>query len=168
MSEAKSLILNQSQVDQKITRMAYQIYENNLSEKEIVFAGIWDKGYQFASILKERVDSVSSINSTLVKVNLDKNSPTQTEILIDLPVDQLKNKVIVLVDDVLNSGRTLAYSLKPFLDIKIKKLETAVLVNRDHTSFPLSATYNGHSLSTTIQEHVEVVIDGENLEVYLY
>jgi pyrimidine operon attenuation protein/uracil phosphoribosyltransferase len=80
----------------------------------------------------------------------------------------LRNKVIVLLDDVLNTGRTLAYSLKPFLNVEIKKLHTAVLVDRNHKQFPIAADYIGYALSTTIQEHIEVVLeDNERFGVYL-
>ena len=154
MSEAKSLILSPKEVEQKLIRIAYEIYEHNTNVKEIVFAGVWDKGYLLATLLKKVFDGISPIPSSIVKISLDKLAPTQSEITLDVDTELLKDKVIIMVDDVLNSGRTLAYSLKPFLNAKIKKIETAVLVNRDHPSFPLSATYSGYFLSTTIKEHV--------------
>ena len=149
-------------------RIAYEIYENNFEEEEVVFAGIWDKGYVLAEILQKQLNDISKLSTSLVKVSLDKFAPTQSEISLNVDPKSLENKVVILVDDVLNSGRTMAYSLKPFLNENIKRIETAVLVNREHTSFPLSATYNGYSLSTTIKEHVEVKIEGSEVEVYLY
>ena len=168
MSEAKSLILSSKEVEQKLVRIAYEIYEKNVEAQEIVFAGILDTGYKLASILKKRFEKITPIASSLVKVSLDKLAPTQSEISLDIDANTLNNKVVILVDDVLQSGRTLAYSLKPFLNVRIKKIEIAVLVNRDHPKFPLSATYTGYSLATTIKEHIDVRIEDENVEVYLY
>jgi len=168
MSEAKSLILSSKEVEQKLVRIAYEIYEKNVEAQEIVFAGILDTGYALACILKKRFEKITPIASSLVKVSLDKLAPTQSEISLDIDANTLNNKVVILVDDVLQSGRTLAYSLKPFLNVRIKKIEIAVLVNRDHPKFPLSATYTGYSLATTIKEHIDVRIEDENVEVYLY
>jgi len=168
MSEAKSLILSPKEVEQKLIRIAYEIYEKNVEVKEIVFAGILDTGYKLASILKKKFEEITPISASLVKVSLDKLAPTQSEISLDIDTITLKNKVVILVDDVLQSGRTLAYSLKPFLNARIEKIEIAVLINRDHPKFPLSATYTGYSLATTIKEHVDVVIEDETVEVYLY
>ena len=168
MSEAKSLILSSKEVEQKLVRIAYEIYEKNVDAQEIVFAGILDTGYTLASILKNQFEKITPITASLVKVSLDKLAPTQSEISLDIDANTLNNKVVILVDDVLQSGRTLAYSLKPFLNVRIKKIEIAVLVNRDHPKFPLSATYTGYSLATTIKEHIDVRIEDENVEVYLY
>ena len=168
MSEAKSLILSSKEVEQKLVRIAYEIYEKNVDAQEIVFAGILDTGYKLASILKNQFEKITPIKASLVKVSLDKLAPTQSEISLDIDSTTLNNKVVILVDDVLQSGRTLAYSLKPFLNVRIKKIEIAVLVNRDHPKFPLSATYTGYSLATTIKEHIDVRIKDEDVEVYLY
>ena len=104
----------------------------------------------------------------LVGVSLDKEAPTQSDINLDCDIQELKNKSIVLIDDVSNTGRTLAYSMKPFLSIRVKKLETAVLVNRSHTSFPISVKYSGYELATTIKDHVEVDLEEDHKAVFLY
>ena len=161
MSEAatkKELILDSDQVNQKIKRIAYSIYENNFKEKVIVLAGIDGQGYTLATALAREVEAISPLNVMLVKVSLDKLSPLQSEVSIDIDVKELKKKCIVLIDDVLNSGRTLAYGLKPFLNTDVKMIEIAVLVNRRNTSFPLLPTYTGYELSTTLTDHVEVVL----------
>lgn len=167
--EGKNQILNAEQTLQKIKRIAHEIYERNFREKEIVFAGIDEMGYVFAQLLQRNFDEIStSIKTRLVKVSLDKTAPLQSEITFDVPSKELAKKVIILTDDVLNTGRTLAYSLKPFLNNEIKKLETAVVVDRGHTSFPISANYIGYALSTTLQEHIDVILDDEkNIGVYL-
>ena len=164
----KSLILSDKEIQQKLIRMAYQIYENNVDEENIAFAGIWDRGYVLAKKIQSLFTKISGNSSDLIKISLDKFTPTQADITLDVEAESLQDKVIILVDDVLNSGKTLAYSLKPFLSVSIKKIETAVLINRDHPTFPLSATYTGFSLSTTIKEHIEVLISEEKIEAYLF
>lgn len=168
MSKAseKSLVLNGNQVVQKIRRIAYEIYENNFSEKSIVLAGIDGQGYALAKILEQELKSISSLKVALVKVTLDKLAPVQSEVSIDTPVKLLKKKCVILIDDVLNTGRTLAYALKPFTTVEIKKIEVAVLVNRSHTLFPIVPTYSGYELATTLTDHVEVKV-GKNAAVYL-
>ncbi|MBX9850162.1 MAG: phosphoribosyltransferase [Cytophagaceae bacterium] len=162
------LILDKAQTLQKIKRIAIEIYERNLKEKEIVLAGIYDKGYAFAELLQKELNAVSDIQTILVKVSLDKTSPLQSEITLDTDIKLLKKKTIILIDDVLNTGRTLAYSLKPFLNIEIKKLQVAVVVDRQHKSFPISPDYVGYSLSTTLKEHIEVSFEKSRFGVYLH
>jgi pyrimidine operon attenuation protein/uracil phosphoribosyltransferase len=169
MVSSATRILTRDQTLQKIKRIAVEIYENHFQEEELVLAGIWDKGYLMAHLLKEELEKVSPSRLLLVKVSLDKSSPTQADITLDCSAEQLQKKVVILVDDVLNSGRTLVYSLRPFLKTDIKQLQTAVLVKRSYRNFPVSADYVGYSLSTTVLEHVDVVLDkDEKLGVYLY
>jgi pyrimidine operon attenuation protein / uracil phosphoribosyltransferase len=168
MTTTATLILTRKQTLQKIKRIAYEVYENNFQEEEIILAGIYDKGYLFAKLLQQELHAISPLKSTLVKVSLDKLAPLQSDIDLDCDTDLLRNKVVILLDDVLNTGRTLVYSLKPFLNVEIKKIRTAVLVDRNHKQFPVSADYVGYTLSTTIQEHIEVVLeDNEHFGVYL-
>jgi len=162
-----NLILDKKQTLQKIRRIAFEIYEHNFKEKDIVLAGIDEMGYSFAEILKKELESISPIKVLLVKVTLDKLAPSQSEVILDTPIDLLKNKTIVVTDDVLNTGKTLAYSLKPFLNIKVKKLQTAVVVSRGHHSFPIIADYVGLSLATSSKEHIEVSLKGNETGVYL-
>ncbi len=162
----KNLILDASQVKQKIRRIAYEMYEHNFKEKTIVVAGIEGQGYVFAQLLVKELESISPLKAKLVKVILDKSAPQQSEVGLDCDLKSLQKKCIVLVDDVLNTGRTFAYGLKPFLDIEVKKIEIAVLVNRSHTLFPVYPQYTGYELSTTIKDHVEVNL-GKETAVYL-
>jgi pyrimidine operon attenuation protein/uracil phosphoribosyltransferase len=162
----KTLILDAAQVKQKIRRMAFEIYENNAKEKSVIVAGIDGQGYVLAKLLEKEIEAISPIEVTLVKVSLDKESPQQGEVKLDCEMKVVKKKCIIMVDDVLNSGRTLAYGLKPFLDTEVKKIETAVLVNRRQTSFPVHPKYTGYELSTTIKDHVEVIL-GKETAVYL-
>ena len=166
MVEERSLILDKVQVNQKIRRIAFEIYEHNFTEKTLIIAGIEGQGYVLAELLSSELESISAIQTKLVKVSLDKSSPLQSDVTLDCDTKELKKKCIILVDDVLNTGRTLAYGLKPFLSVEVKKIETAVLVNRSHTLFPVSPQYTGYELSTTIKDHVEVRL-GKESEVYL-
>jgi pyrimidine operon attenuation protein / uracil phosphoribosyltransferase len=169
MSETaeKSLVLDHHQVIQKITRMAFEIYENNFKEKLLVLAGIDGQGYTLAKALGKEIEAISPLTIIVVKVSLDKLAPQQSEVSLDVDPKELRKKCIILIDDVLNTGRTLAYGMKPFLDIEVKKIEVAVLVNRSHTLFPILPQYNGYQLSTTLSEHVEVVL-GKKSAVYLH
>ncbi len=166
MVSERTLILDSVQVKQKIRRMAYQIYEYNFNEKTVVVAGIDGQGYALARLLIKEVESISPIKTILVKVTLDKSAPQQSDVALDCNVKDLQKKCIILVDDVLNTGRTFAYGLKPFLSIEVKKIETAVLVNRSHTLFPIYPQYTGYELATTIRDHVEVVL-GKETAVYV-
>ncbi|WMJ75274.1 phosphoribosyltransferase family protein [Cytophagaceae bacterium ABcell3] len=162
-----NLILNKKQVLQKIKRIAFEIYEQNVNEQEVVLCGIYDRGYYFAKMLEDALQEVSDLKVKLVKVQLDKPDPEQHEVTFDCDLKSLKHKSVVIVDDVLNTGKTLIYSLRPLLNVEIKKVQIAVLVDRSHKLFPVWADYVGYSLSTTIKEHVEVVLDEENFGVYL-
>lgn len=166
MTTESSLVLDGAQIKQKIRRIAYEIFEHNFKEKSIVIAGIDGQGYVFAKQLVKELESISTIAVTLVKVSLDKQAPQQGDVQLDCANSDIRKKCIILVDDVLNTGRTLAYGLKPFLDTEVKKIEIAVLVNRSHTTFPVYPKYTGYELSTTIKDHVAVTL-GKDAAVYL-
>jgi pyrimidine operon attenuation protein / uracil phosphoribosyltransferase len=161
------LILDKKQTLQRIKRIAFEIYEQNFKAKEIILAGIYDKGYIFAGLLQKELNGICQIKTHLVKVTVDKSSPLQSEVKLDADIKNLKNKTIILIDDVLNTGRTLAHSLKPFLNIETAKIQTAVIVDRRHKVFPISADYVGYSLSTTLKEHIEVSFEKSRFGVYL-
>jgi pyrimidine operon attenuation protein/uracil phosphoribosyltransferase len=167
MNAARTQVLNDEQVRQKIRRMAFQIYENNFGEKSLVVAGIDGQGHALAREIARELASVSPIKPVLAKVLINKDTPEKGEVTLDADQETVKKKVVILVDDVLNSGRTLAYGMKPFLRMEVKKIEVAVLVNRSHPKFPIQPQYTGYELSTTLSEHVTVVL-GEKSTVYLH
>ena len=167
MTARKLLVLNKKQIQQKIDRMAYQILEDNLNETELVMAGIVDRGYTIAKRLKKVLEKISEIKVTLMKIELNKDS-THLQAKTDLPISEASNKVVILVDDVLNSGRTLAYGLGVFLNIPLKKIRTLVLVDRSHRIFPISPDFTGLELATILKEHVDVVLDEEGEEDAVY
>ncbi|ARV14230.1 phosphoribosyltransferase family protein [Polaribacter sp. SA4-12] len=166
MTTSGSIILNQVQISQKIRRIAYQIYETNSSEKEIILAGIVGNGFIFAEKLMEVLNEISPLNVIICKVNIDKKNPLNS-ITTSLEVKDYKNKSLVLVDDVLSSGTTLIYGIKHFLDVPLKKFKTAVLVNRNHKKYPVKADFKGISLSTSIKEHIQVEFSEAETVAYL-
>jgi pyrimidine operon attenuation protein/uracil phosphoribosyltransferase len=164
----KLLILNHQQIQQKIDRIAYQILEDNFEEEEIVIAGILSQGSVIAQRIKKVLDGIAPFKSTMINIKLDKDSST-LQFTADTDIAECSNKVVILVDDVLNSGKTLAYGFGVFLDVPLKKLRTVVLVDRNHKSFPVSTDYAGMALSTVIKQHVYVSLSetGEEDAVYL-
>ena len=150
-----NIILDTVQIDQKIRRIAYQIYESNSNEKEVIIAGIIGNGYILSEKLVNILNEISTLKITICKVHVDKKKP-RTPISTSLNVEEYKNKSLVLVDDVLTSGTTLIYGVKHFLDVPLKRFKTAVLVNRNHKKYPVKADFKGISLSTSIKEHVQV------------
>jgi pyrimidine operon attenuation protein/uracil phosphoribosyltransferase len=167
--KASNLLLDAIQTNQKVRRIAYQIYENNFSEKEIVIAGILGEGFILAQLIATELTKIAKCEISIAEISFDKKALAQPEINIESTINTFKNKTVIITDDVLNTGRTLAFSLRPFLSIPLKKLQVAVLVDRNHPQFPIAADYVGYALSTTLNEHVEVILsDGEKKGVYLY
>ncbi len=151
----KTKILDAIQIDQKLNRMAYQVYENNFTEKELLVVGIDGNGYKVAERIAKLLTSISGIKIKLGKIHIDKENPWSYEPKIDFTEKDFENKSVILVDDVLNSGKTLMYAVKLFLNKPVKQLNTLVLVDRSHTRFPVKADFVGLSLSTTIQERID-------------
>jgi pyrimidine operon attenuation protein / uracil phosphoribosyltransferase len=168
MMKDSALILDEQQVVQKIKRIAYEIYENNFTETEVVVAGIDGTGYIFAKMLVEFLDGISPFQIILTKVSLNKAEPLKSDVFLDQDIQKINGKCIVITDDVLNTGKTFLQSLKPFLNADVKRIQTAVLVNRSHKQFPIAADYTGYELSTTINEHVKVSLEKGSMGVYLY
>ena len=167
MSE-KVKILDTLQIRQKINRLAFEVYENNFSEKELLVVGIDGNGYKVAQHVCEKLKTISPLKINLGKIKVNKDKPWEGEPLVDFSEKEFVNKTIILVDDVLNSGKTLMYAVKLFLDKPVKKINTVVLVDRSHTRFPVKADYVGLTLSTTLQEHIEADFSKKNKEaVYL-
>ncbi len=163
---SQNIILNHLEIDHKIKRIAYQIYETFAEEDEVILAGIANNGYEFAKKIGTVLKSISDKKITLCEVKIDKQSPF-SQIVTSIPKETYQNKSIVLVDDVLHSGTTLIYGVKHFLEIPVKKIKTAVLVDRNHKKFPVKVDFKGISLSTSIKEHVHVVFENNNDYAYL-
>ena len=162
----QNIILNDLEIKHKIKRISYQILETLAEEDEIILAGIANNGYHFAKKIGEILKTISDIKIILCEVKIDKQNPFN-EITTSIPKEIYFNKSIVLVDDVLNSGTTLIYGVKHFLGTPVKKIKTAVLVDRNHKKFPVKADFKGISLSTSLKEHVHVVFENNNNHAYL-
>lgn len=161
-----NVILNHNEIQHKIRRIAFQIYETNVDETEVIIAGIGNNGNLLAQKLKTILEDISDISAVLCKVTINKENPL-APITTSLSEEKYTNKSIVLVDDVLNSGTTLIYGVKHFLNVPLKKFKTAVLVNRNHKKYPVKADFKGISLSTSLQEHVQVNLKGKTHKVVL-
>ncbi|MCO4818048.1 MAG: phosphoribosyltransferase [Bacteroidetes bacterium] len=155
MSELKqTLILDHEAIQQKITRMAWQILEDNYNAKKLVVLGIEKKGSIVSKLLVDVLSTISSLDLHQGSIKIDKDNPTMNGISVRCDTD-LTNSHVVLVDDVLNSGKTLMYATLPILAQNPHQLQTAILANRDHTRFPIKADFVGISLATTLQEHIQ-------------
>ncbi len=161
-------ILDQHHLEQKIRRLAIEILEHNLEESEIILAGINNNGFAFAGLLLHELQQLSSIHFTLTRIRLNPANPLQVPVSTEIPVSEFSGKVVILFDDVANTGRTLFYACKPLMEVLPKKLEVAVLVDRKHKNFPIRPDYVGISLNTTLKEDIDVQIrDVESWEVFL-
>ena len=160
MPDAKKYILDQQTAEKKLRRMALEIIENNLDEKELILAGIQESGSVVARNIQRLIAEYSSVGTELISIRLDKRKPLAVELSRAM---DFNDKVIIVADDVASSGKTLLYAIKPFLDHHPKKIQTLVLVERSHTSFPVRPDYVGVSLATTLQEHIYVEVEGETV-----
>ncbi len=162
----KNIILTQQEINHKTKRIAYQIYETFADEQEVVLAGIAANGYIFAQKIARELEQISDLTIVLCEVKINKTQP-QEPIQTSLTPEEYTNKNLVLIDDVLNSGTTLIYGVKHFLDVPLKKFKTAVLVDRNHKKYPVKADFKGLSLSTSLLEHIQVVFEATEEYAYL-
>ena len=160
-------ILTHQQILHKIDRIAYQIYESNVDEPQIVLAGIVGGGLAFARKIKRSLEKICPAEILLCKVDMDKSDPLTSPVKTSMKPEEYQNLSIVLVDDVLKSGTTLIFGVKHFLQTPLKQLKTAVLVDRNYKKFPVKADFKGLSLSTSMEEHVRVAFSTRNYGVYL-
>jgi len=166
MTDKNNIILDNLQIKQKTRRIAFQILESNSREKEVIIIGIVGNGYLFAKMIVNELKKISDLKITICEVFINKKNPLD-KITSSLDEDDYKNKSIVLVDDVLNSGATLIYGIKYFLNVPLKRFKTAVLVNRNHKKYPVKADFKGISLSTSIKEHIIVEFNKNNACTFL-
>ena len=158
---SQNIILTHQEIEHKIKRITYQIYETFVDEESIVIAGIASNGYILAEKIALVLKSISTLEVILCEVKIDKTNPN-SEIKTSVSKEVYQDKGIILVDDVLNSGTTLMYGVKHFLEVPLKKFKTAVLVDRNHKKYPIKVDFKGISLSTSSHEHVEVVFENNN------
>ena len=158
MAKEKNYILDQARAAKKLRRMAYEIIENNTGEQELVLAGIRESGTVMAKNIQKLLAEISNVRTDLFIVTLDKHFPTTVTLSKEGNFD---NKIIIVIDDVAMSGKTLLYAMQPFLAFHPKKIQTLVLVERSHKAFPVKPDYVGLSIATTLQEHIYVETEGE-------
>jgi len=163
----KSKILDIAAIDQKVKRLAWQVYEQNSAEKEIIVVGISERGLILANKLAVHIQGISKIKTKIAHLELDKENPYNKEVTLNLEEKEYAKKVVILVDDVLNSGKTLMYAAKHFLTTPLIRLAIMVLVDRNHNRYPIKADYVGLSLATTLQEYINVELKGADKGVYL-
>lgn len=159
-------ILDSNQINQKILSLSWQVFEDNFSEKEIALVGIGAQGALIAEQVKFHLNTISTLKTTVFSLDVDRDKPFN-KVSTKFTENDFKNKVIILIDDVLHSGKTLTYAFKTFLDTSVKKMAVLVLIDRNHNTFPVKANYVGLSLSTTLKEYIEVELKGSNKGVYL-
>ena len=156
----KNYILTQQVAEKKLRRMAYEILENNSGERQVILAGIHESGSVIARNIQRHLNEIAGdlLSTQLITITLDKRKPGPVALSESPDFD---DRVIIVIDDVANSGKTLLYAMKPFLDHHPRKIESLVLVERTHKAFPIQPDYTGLSLSTTLQEHIYVEVDGD-------
>lgn len=150
----RNVILDETSIARKLERIAYEIYENNYAENELLLIGIRENGFKLAARLKQHLENISKMNVTVASVELDKRNPMKRDIKLDIDASTVKGKIVVIVDDVAQSGKTLLYAMKPLLDHSPAAIQVAVLVDRKHKKFPVTADYVGTLLSTGMNEQV--------------
>lgn len=156
----KKYILDKETTYLKLKRLAYEIAERNYREQQMFFAGIRQSGYLVAKLLAAEVMEISNIHVELIEITMDKKYPV--EVFLDREIG-FNNQSVLLIDDVANSGKTMLYALKPFLNFQPKQIQTLVLVERTHKTFPVQADYVGLSVATTLEEHIIVELQGEEI-----
>ena len=160
------IILTHKEIAHKTKRIAYQIFETFVNDEEVILAGIANNGYIFAQKIATELTLISDLKITLCEVKINKQN-LQDNITTSIPAADYQNKSLVLIDDVLSSGTTLIYGVKHFLEVPLSKFKTAVLVDRNHKKYPVKADFKGISLSTSLQEHIQVVFEENNSYAYL-
>ena len=153
-------------IKSSVKRIAYQIYENNIDEKSIVIVGIGNSGKIFRNLIGNSIKSICDLNLIFVSLTIKKKKLLNV-VESNVSLEEIKNKSIIIVDDVLNTGSTLIYAVSYFLKIPVKKIQTAVMVNRNHKKFPIKADFKGISLSTSVNEHISVILEGNEIGIYL-
>ncbi|MBO9640343.1 MAG: phosphoribosyltransferase [Siphonobacter aquaeclarae] len=165
ISMEKTLLLDAEQIRQKIRRIAFEVYERNFEEQEIVLAGVSGQGTVLASLLKEQLESISPLRVQQIDIRIQKTDPGSVQLNVD--PNELAGKCVVVCDDVLYTARTMAYSLMPFFQTRVKRLQVSVLVDRNYRRYPVSADFTGYALMTTLNDHIDVILEGPETGVYL-
>jgi pyrimidine operon attenuation protein/uracil phosphoribosyltransferase len=164
-NKSRTLILDKERIEHKLRRMAYEIWERNSDEKEIVLIGIESGGSVLANNLTKLLKEISPLKIVNISVSVNKKRPLDFALDLD---QNLTGRTVIVVDDVANSGKTITYCLPGILCYDLKKVMVAVLVDRTHKSFPIASDIVGLQVATTLQDHIEVETKGNKIVgVYL-
>ena len=163
---SKHKILGQDRINKIIKRIAFQIHEKNLNESEIILIGILKNGFILSNLIEKELQKISKSKIQLLSIKVNKKSPLDS-IKLSSDLNEIKNKSLVLIDDVLNSGKTLIHCVKYLLDVPLANFNTVVLIDRNHKKYPIKIDFKGLSLSTSIKENVSVVFDKNNSYAFI-
>jgi len=161
------VILNNQQIHQKITRLGHELLENCFEESQIFIGGIHGNGFEMATMLSDIITKNSDIKVHCFEIKINKSEPWSEEIEVNIDETKFKKGFLILVDDVINSGKTMQYALVKFLQSPTKTIRTVVLVDRKHRRFPVKADIVGISLSTTLKDRVEVDLSKNDSKAFL-
>ncbi len=156
----RKVILTKKQIENSIKRLSFEVIERNIKINDICLIGLEKNGY----LIAKRIEKIISEN-TSKKITTLKLSSNNGNFKLSKEIEK-KQKVVILIDDVLKSGKTIIYAIKYLLDFKIEKLRTLVLIDRNHNDFPVGLDFTGLKLSTTLEEHINVKL-GEKEAAYL-
>src|SRR5699024_7793038 len=160
----KAVLLDQPAINRALTRIAHEILEQNKGGTDVVLVGIKTRGVPLAKRLQAKIKQIENLtlpigelDITLYRDDLTKAVPNDPEIKdTNIPVD-LTNKRVVLVDDVLYTGRTVRAAMDAVMDLgRPSQIQLAVLVDRGHRELPIRADYIGKNIPTSKQEIVVV------------
>lgn len=161
----KKYILSADQAMMKIRRMSFEILERNKGITHLYLAGIKENGLVLAHLLKTVLEEIDHLNVQVVAVTIDKKNPLSCVLPANI---DFKQTSVVVVDDVVNSGKTLLYAILPFLNCATKNIQTLTLVERSYKTFPVHVDYVGISLASTLEDHICVEVqDGRLVGAYL-
>jgi len=161
----KKQVLDFEKISRICGRLAYQILENNINEDEILLVGIKEKGYEIAKIIEQKLKDITSSKVHLKSITIDKKNPNQIS-QFDLNFNQMP-KSVYLVDDVLNTGKTLMFAVNSLLKYDFELIKTLVLIDRNHKKYPIKVDFKGISLSTNLDDTVKLISENKNLEAVL-
>ena len=161
----KKQVLDFEKISRICGRLAYQILENNINEDEILLVGIKEKGYEIAKIIEQKLKDISSSKVHLKSITIDKKNPNQIS-EVDINFD-IMPKSVYLVDDVLNTGKTLMFAVNSLLKYDFDLIKTLVLIDRNHKKYPIKVDFKGISLSTNLDDTVKLISENKNLEAVL-
>ncbi len=155
---AKNLILSKEVAEKKMQRIALEIAGQLYGESDpLIIIGITGSGMVIAHKLFELLQPLLEMPMQIISCQLNKRNPKEITYSEQINFD---NKNVLLADDVTNSGRTLLYALKPLLNFGPKRIQTMSLVERMHKNFPIKIDYIGLSIATTLQDHIQVEVEG--------